>query len=313
MRWRHLFGPVPSRRLGVSLGIDLTPERSCTLNCVYCECGRTEELTLARRAYVPTEEVIAELRAYLSEGPALDSITFSGSGEPTMHTGIGEIIAMLRAEYPQYAVTVLTNSSLLHLAEVRAALLPATRVVPSLDAVSDGAFLKINRPVKGLTNAMVLEGLRRFASEYRGELWLEVFLVPGVNDSDEELALLRAEVDRLGATRVQINTLDRPGAVSWITPASSARLHHAAAMLGPRAEVVSRHGAGGAAAVVGDDELRARILATVLVRPSTVDDLVEAMGAARDAVTGVLDDLLGEERVITRREDRGVFYVGRKG
>ena len=229
MRWRHLFGPVPSRRLGVSLGIDLTPERSCTLNCVYCECGRTEELTLARRAYVPTEEVIAELRAYLSQGPALDSITFSGSGEPTMHTGIGEIIAMLRAEYPQYTVTVLTNSSLLHLPEVRAALLPATRVVPSLDAVSDAAFLKINRPVKGLTNAMVLEGLRRFASEYCGELWLEVFLVPGVNDSDEELALLRAEVDRLGATRVQINTLDRPGAVSWIAPASAARRAKASA------------------------------------------------------------------------------------
>jgi wyosine [tRNA(Phe)-imidazoG37] synthetase (radical SAM superfamily) len=308
MKYHHLFGPVPSRRLGTSLGIDLTPDKSCTLNCLYCECGKTDELTLERREYVSTEAVIAELRDYLSAVPELDSITFSGSGEPTLHSGIGRIIAMLKDEFPSYRVTVLTNSTLLSDAGVREELLRADVVVPSLDAVSEDVFRKINRPRAGLRSADLIDGLAAFTHEFHGEIWLEVFIIPGINDSDEEIELFRYTFERLRTTRIQLNSLDRPGAVDWIQPMPRENLIALARRMGPEVEVVGkpllRHRCS---AYSGDVE--EHILSLLRVRPCTLDDLADSLQLHALDVGKYLDVLLGEKKLSTRREERGVFYL----
>ena len=146
MKNRYLFGPVPSRRLGLSLGIDLFPHKTCSFNCVYCECGATTNLTVLRREYVPTRGVIKELDNFLLEKPNLDFITFAGSGEPALHSRIGDIISFIKDKYPQYKVCVLTNGSLFYLKSVRDALMRADKVIPSLDAAFSSAWRKINRP-----------------------------------------------------------------------------------------------------------------------------------------------------------------------
>ena len=174
-------------------------------------------------------EVIAELDEFLATAPDLDYVTFAGSGEPTLHSGIGEIISFIKDRYPCYRVAVLTNSALFTDPGVRAALMRADLVVPSLDAVSEEVFVKINRPSPGITAGQVLEGLLDFAREYTGEVWLEIFIVPGVNDTDKELRLLKDAVTAINPDRVQVNTLDRPGAEDWVRPAAPEAIERIAA------------------------------------------------------------------------------------
>ena len=304
---RHLFGPVPSRRLGISLGIDLTPGKSCTLNCLYCECGKTDELTLERRDYVPTQEVIGELRSYLSTGPELDAVTFSGSGEPTLHSGVGEIIAFLKREFPQYRVVMLTNSTLLHLPEVREALMPADLVIPSLDAVSDEVFRRINRPQSSLRSEQLIEGLEAFCSAFTGEVWLEVFLIPGLNDTAEEIALFRSVFERLRVDRIQLNALDRPGAVDWIEPMPRENLEAIAHALGEKVEVIGKPTIRRRFASFSEDTQDA-IVATLRVRPCTLDDLSASLGLHVLDAGKYLDVLIGDGVIEQHRGERGIFY-----
>jgi wyosine [tRNA(Phe)-imidazoG37] synthetase (radical SAM superfamily) len=308
---RHLFGPVPSRRLGRSLGIDLTPDTACTLNCVYCECGTTRRLTVERDEFVPTAEVLRELDEALAGAPELDSITFSGSGEPTLHTGIGRIIAHLKDRYPAYRVTVLTNATLLGLPDVRAALGRADLVVPSLDAVSEAAFRRINRPHPSLASAALIDGLRAFRRDFPGELWLEVFIVPGVNDTDEELALFRDTIATLGAQRVQLNTLDRPGAVAWIQPAPLEYLQHLASRLGSGVEVVASRRAPAAAGL--DAGTRELLLATAAVRACTLAELAALLAVPPATLGAYLDQLIGEGAVLPQRSPEGITYIVPRG
>ena len=188
---KYCFGPVNSRRFGISLGVDLVPYKTCSLNCVYCECGETTTATSTIDEYVPTDDVIAELDEYLSGAPRLDVVTFSGSGEPTLHAGIGRIIRHIKKRFPQYRVVVLTNGTMLWDRHVRLSIAEADIVVPSLDAVSPGAFARICRPTDDITPGKVVDGLIEFRKEFRGKLYLEIFIVPGVNDTIEELAMLK--------------------------------------------------------------------------------------------------------------------------
>lgn len=307
MHYKHLFGPVPSRRLGVSLGIDLTPQKACTLNCVYCECGKTDILTMDRKEYVPTAEVIDELRHYLSTDPVLDAVTFSGSGEPTLHVGVGEIIAFLKREFPRYRVVMLTNSTLLYLPEVREALMPADLVVPSLDAVSEEVFRRINRPKHECTSAGLIEGLTTFCDEFQGEIWLEVFIVPGVNDTMEELDLFRQVFERLRVDRIQLNSLDRPGAVDWLESMPRETLMAIAHNLGDKVEVIGKPFIR-QRCVAWRDDIRDRILSTLRVRPCTLEDLASSLGLHLLDAGKYLDVLLGDGVIEQHFGERGVFY-----
>ncbi|WP_292521319.1 radical SAM protein [Methanoculleus sp.] len=305
MAYRYLFGPVPSRRLGISLGIDLVPQKTCAYNCVYCECGRTTNLTCERREYVPTDRVITEVDTFLATAPDLDYVTFAGSGEPTLHTGIGEIIAFIKDRYPRYRVAVLTGSALLPDPDVRAALMRADLVVPSLDAVSEEVFTRINRPCPGLTAGRVLAGIVAFAREFPGEVWLEIFIVPGLNDTEEELSRLRDAVDAIAPDRVQVNTLDRPGADIRVRPASPLNLERIASLLG--GEVIGEACTSRVSPPEAENAGEV-ILATIRRRPCTSADIA-ALTALRPAeVAKHLRALEARGLVEPVQKERGIFY-----
>jgi wyosine [tRNA(Phe)-imidazoG37] synthetase (radical SAM superfamily) len=305
---KYLFGPVNSRRLGLSLGVDLVPYKTCPLNCVYCECGETTTLTAAIAEYVPTGEVIEELDRYLSGSPRIDVITFSGSGEPTLHSGIGKVIGHCKDEYPQYKIAVLTNGVLLWNQGVRESLARADIVIPSLDAVSPEVFSRIARPAREITPERVVEGLVEFRKGFTGRIYLEVFIVPGLNDTELELAKLREAFGRIKPDRLQINTLDRPGAEDWVQPADREKLLRireifsslGAEIVGAPAQKKSanRHVGGLAKAII--EVLRRR--------PSTLEDLCGSLGADRGAVEEVLASMSDAGTITREKLDRGFFY-----
>ncbi|HHT62115.1 MAG: radical SAM protein [Bacillota bacterium] len=239
MTRKYWYGPVQSRRLGRSLGVDVMPLKTCSLDCVYCECGATNSLTLERKEYFPIDEIIGSLDEILKEKPDLDFITFAGSGEPTLHTGLGKIISFIKEKYPHYKVAVLTNATLLNDPAVIADIEKADLVVPSLDAVSAEIFEKINRPVKNITPETIISGIKNLKNSFKGDIWLEIFIIPGINDQDEELALFKDTINKLGIKKVQLNTLDRPGAVDWLKPVSKEYKEKIASKLG-NVEIVNR-------------------------------------------------------------------------
>jgi wyosine [tRNA(Phe)-imidazoG37] synthetase (radical SAM superfamily) len=305
---KYLFGPVNSRRLGVSLGVDLVPFKTCSLNCVYCECGGTTALTTTVAEYVPTDDVIAELDAYCGPSPRLDVITFSGSGEPTLHSGIGRIIDHIKDRYPRYRVAVLTNGTMLRDPAVRRSIARADIVVPSLDAVGREAFARICRPPRDITPESVVRGLVLFRKEFAGKLFLEIFIVPGVNDSRDELALLKNACGEINPDMIQINSLDRPGAVDWVGPLDREGLEAVAAFFRPLpVEVIGKPSARGHDAPKADNVMKA-ILSILRRRPSTIEDLMTALGSGEDELRAVLESMADAGVITVERLDRGDFY-----
>jgi wyosine [tRNA(Phe)-imidazoG37] synthetase (radical SAM superfamily) len=307
MSYHHIFGPVPSRRLGISLGVDLVTHKICSMDCVYCECGKTTDLTLQRRAYVTFDAVKTELDHYWEHNDDPDYITFSGSGEPTLNRDLGRVIAYIKAQKPGIRVAVLTNSTLLNDPAVRQELALADLVVPSLDAVSKTAFLTLNRPFNGLLVEDLIKGIQRFAREFAGKIWLEMFVLPGVNDTREELTALREVISAIDPEMVQLNTLDRPGTVSHIRPASKEELMRVKEILDMDIiQIIAR---------VTDKKNRGRhrdmasaVLETIHRRPCTRDDLAAILGAAPDQMDTLLATLEAEGRIEARQQARGVFY-----
>jgi len=222
--YKHLFGPVPSRRLGMSLGIDLIPKKVCSLNCVYCEVGKTTKLTLDRMEYVKYEQVITELKQFMSSNPKIDYFTFSGSGEPTLNSRIGDVLTFIKKEYPTIKTAILTNGSLLYDKNLRKELLAADVILPSLDAASQAVFKKIDRPNPALKIETYIQGLIDLRKEYKGEIWLEVLFLKGYNDTKEELDLLKQAILKIQPHSIQFNTLDRPGTVDGLFPLSKNEL-----------------------------------------------------------------------------------------
>ena len=222
--YNHLFGPVPSRRLGMSLGIDLIPKKVCSLNCVYCEVGRTTDLTTDRLEYVKYESVVAELEKFMSNNPKIDYFTFSGSGEPTLNSRIGDILKFIKEKYPEIKTAILTNGTLLYDKNLRRELMDADVILPSLDAASRDVFRKINRPDKKLNIETYIQGLVDLRKEYKGKIWLEVFLLKGYNDAKEELKLLKEAILKIKPDIVQLNTLDRPGTRRDLIPLTKAEM-----------------------------------------------------------------------------------------
>lgn len=218
---KYVFGPVNSRRLGVSLGLDIIPFKVCSFNCIYCECGSTTVLTDEVKEYFPYEEIIAEIRQVLDRHPRIDVVTFSGSGEPTLNSRIGDIISFIKTEYPEYRVAVLTNSSMLYRPEVRRSILNADIIYPSLDAVSEKVFNKIMRPVPGTDPDVIIDSLAMLRDEFKGMLCLEIFIIEGLNDTEDELARLKDACIKIRPDEIHLNSLDRPGAEDWVRTSGS--------------------------------------------------------------------------------------------
>ena len=202
--YKYLFGPVPSRRLGMSLGVDLVPKKVCSLDCVYCEVGKTTKLTLDRKEYIKSDKIKEELSHYFSNSPDPDYITFSQSGEPTLNLYIGEILRFIKQSKPEIPVAVLTNGTLLYDKNVRKELLTADVVLPSVDAATDSVFKKINRPSGDLDIHKYIRGLIDFRKEFKGKIWLEVFILPRYNDSENELTELKKVILKINPDSVQL-------------------------------------------------------------------------------------------------------------
>ncbi len=306
--YKYLFGPVPSRRLGMSLGIDLVPHKVCTLNCVYCECGRTTNLTTERKEYVPVDEIFIELNRFLKENPAPDYITFSGSGEPTLNSGIGEILSFIKTNYPNIPVAVLTNGTLLSDKQVRKELLKADLVLPSLDAATERTFRKINIPEKTLNIESYIQGIIDFRNEYSGKINLEIFIIPGYNDNREELDSLKDAIVKIKPEVVQLNTLDRPGTVRNIRAASNIELQ----------KIVDYWNLDNVAVIASApsrkkiksyrEDTESAILETIARRPCTLIDLSQILGKHINEVNKYLDVLESEKKITTIEQDRGLFY-----
>lgn len=236
---KYVFGPVPSRRLGRSLGVDPIPEKTCNWNCVYCQLGRTTPVTMERREYFPRQEIMAELETVLetSRPGDIDWLTFVGSGEPTLHSGLGWMIRRAK-ELVRIPVAVITNGSLLYLEEVRADLAAADAVLPSLDAATPALYRKLNRPHPEATLERLLDGLTAFRKEYAGRLWVEVMLIRGLNDTEAELKALAAAFEKIQPDEIHLSLPTRPPAESWVRPADEAGQFRAAAILGKCARVL---------------------------------------------------------------------------
>lgn len=306
-RYRYLFGPVPSRRLGRSLGVDLLCERRCSYDCVFCEVGTTDVLTSERREYVPTAAVIAELHDWLASGGQADVITLAGAGEPTLHTGFGEVIDAVHAAC-DIPVVLLTNSTLFGDPEVRTAAARADIVKGSLSVWDDASMAALNRPVSGLSFAGLLEGLYTFRAMYSGRFWLEVLLVQGVNDAPEQVARIAAMATRLRPEKVQLNTVVRPPAYETAGAVDEQSLNALAALFVPPAEVIAPHRGGGAAkrelTPVDDD-----LVAMLARRPCTAGDIAAVLSISPEAAT-VRAEALVAAGTARRIEKDGRQYYG---
>ncbi|MDX9860275.1 MAG: radical SAM protein [Rhodospirillales bacterium] len=300
----HIFGPVPSRRLGRSLGIDLIPHKTCSYDCIYCQVGRTSNKTLERREWVPLEAVLADLGGRLSSRP--DYITLSGSGEPTLYSRIGELIDAIRA-MTDIPIAVLTNGSLLWQPEVREELRDATLVIPSLDAGDAAMFQAVNRPHPDLEFDRMVDGLAAFRREFSGKYWLEVMLLAGHTALEAEVRKIAALVERIQPDRVQINTATRPTAETYAQAAVPARLRALAKLFSCPVDVVENYDHRKTRTVLSNAD-RTSVCELVRRRPCTVDDIADALQFHRLEVIKLLGKLQDEGTVGRCRAGGRVFY-----
>ena len=219
---KYVFGPINSRRLGISLGVDLVPLKVCPLDCVYCEARATTLLTMERKEYVPVDVVLEELDKTLAAAPQLDYITFSGSGEPSLNSRIGDVIRFVKSRYPQYKVCLLTNGLLLGDRTLQEDIVQLDLLIPSLDGSNAAEYEAVNRPTPDMPFDKFIAALKDYLPRAPMPVYLELFILPGVNDSDDSIARFAEIIKQLEVDRVQLNTLDRPGAVEGLKCADEA-------------------------------------------------------------------------------------------
>ena len=298
--YRHLFGPVPSRRLGLSLGVDLLKEKTCSFDCVFCEVGRTRDLTLDRKEYVSPEVILEELRAWLDGGGKADHITLAGTGEPTLNTGFGKVISGIK-EITKTPVAILSNGSLFFMEEVRRDAAQADIVKLSLGAWNQESMDRLNRPYDGLKFEDVLDGYGIFRGMFKGELWLEVLIAEGINDHVEHVGCIAELAESFSPDRIHLNTVVRPGTEESAVAASSEKMQILARLFDPPAEiVVDFKGAGGGEC--------ASVREILIRRPCTLEDLAKSATMEVGAIELLLQEHGSDWRVESKDMDGRSFY-----
>lgn len=302
---RHVFGPVPSRRLGRSLGVDLVPFKTCSYDCIYCQLGRTTDKTLQRKEYVPLAEVLDDLQQALSTGPPPDYITLSGSGEPTLYAPLGELVTRIK-RLTTVPLAVLTNSSLLWDPQVCEALEPVDLVVPSLDAGDARTFELVNRPHPELSLERMVEGLIAFRTAFSGALWLEVFLLTPHTADEAAVARIADLAAQIKPDRVQLNSVARPPAESDVGAIPLKQLADFARLFTPRAEVVADYHE--AAQDERTQVTEAEVSELLARRPCTMADIAAALRIHQNEASKHVAHLLRAGTIVRREKDGRAFY-----
>jgi len=235
---KYIVGPLHSRRLGTSLGIYIIPLKVCSLDCLYCEAGATTNLTVNRQSFYDAQAVLKELSGFLASKPNLDYITFSGLGEPTLNSDIGYLIREIKARWPMYKLCLITNSTLLTSQTLRNEVALCDVIIPSLDAVSEEVFTKINRPYNTLKAADIVNSLVALREVFKNKLWLEIFLIQGINDTPTELLLLKDACIKINPDIIHLNSLDRHGTEGWVKKIPLKRLQEIIKLFQPLPTVI---------------------------------------------------------------------------
>jgi wyosine [tRNA(Phe)-imidazoG37] synthetase (radical SAM superfamily) len=275
--------------LGRSLGVDLVPYKTCTYDCIYCQLGRTTVKTMDRREYVPTNEVLSELDQRLAEGAAPDYVTLSGSGEPTLHSKLGEIAAAVK-RMTSIPLAVLTNGSLLWDPAVREDLAQADLVVPSLDAGDSTLFQTVNRPHPTLLFERMLDGLRMFRKEFKQQIWLEILLLEGLTGSQAEAEKIARLAEETSPDKIELNTVTRPPAEDFALPVPLQQLQRLKNLFGAHAEVIGD--ANIPEPMARNAVMTEEILNLLDRRPCTINDLAQGLGTTPSEILKAMDPLL---------------------
>lgn len=296
----YTYGPVPSRRLGLSLGVDIVPPKICTLDCIYCQLGRTPRTSVTRGDFVDIEAVLAEIEGKLKAGLKADYITLAGSGEPTLNSRLGDLIDGIR-RLTDIPIAILTNGTLLYREDVRAECAKADVVAPSLDAGDAATFQAVNRPNPEITIEKLVSGLEQFRKEFHGQIWLEVFLIEGVNTDAEEIERIKGLIQRIQPDKIHLNTAVRPPAEQNVRAVPRETLDRIARQIGGACEVIGAAPAG----LSERHEARAEadVISVLKRRPCSIEDICTGLGMHRNEAV----------KHVTRLQERGIVHSERRG
>jgi wyosine [tRNA(Phe)-imidazoG37] synthetase (radical SAM superfamily) len=301
----QIFGPVPSRRLGFSLGVDTIPFKTCSLDCIYCQLGRTTNKTIQRKEYIAADDILREIEKVLREEKRIDYVTFSGSGEPTLNSEIRRMISRIK-DMTSIPVAVLTNGTLLYQPRMREDLMRADLVIPSLDAVTQEIFEVVNRPHPSLKIDEVITGIDTFSQKFNGKVWLEIMVVKGINDSPEKIEKTAKVVKEMNLEKIQLNTVVRPPAEEFARPLSKEELKNIKAVLGEKCEIIAEFKRPSQKAYKRDVEKM--ILSMVKRRPVTLVDISYSLGVHRNEIIKYLEVLEKKHQIKTEVHSVERYY-----
>ena len=301
----YFYGPVPSRRLGLSYGVDIVPFKVCTLDCIYCQLGKSTDLTIERNNYDPIEPILAELEETLSKGLKTEFITIAGSGEPTLNLQLGKLIEGIK-NITDIPVAILTNGTLFYHEDVRADCVKADVVIPSLDAGDAETFQKVNRPHRDISIEKLISGLSEFRDEFFGQIWLEVFFVENLNTKSDQIAKIRNAIDRIRPDKVQLNTAVRPTAEPNLKRLDIETLNTIAAQLGPQCEIIAdfstlQH-------VKYSENKADNVLSILKRRPCSLDDISAGLGIDGSEAMKYIRELQQQGLIGSKPKDGTTFF-----
>ena len=304
-KYRYLFGPVPSRRFGRSLGVDLTPYKTCSMDCIFCQLGRTTEKTVARKEYVPKDIVLSELKEWLNKDGEADYITLSGSGEPTLHSRFGEVLEFIRSNSKIPAV-LLSNGTMLHLPEVRDAAASANVVKCSLSAWNQVSYEWVNRPYPQLRFDHLIKGQKDFRAQFKGQVWMEIFLIAGTNSTPANVRKIADLAKEIGPDRIHLNTAVRPPSEDYATPLSEKRMEALTDLFHPPAEIIAEFKAKHSNHVRANQET---IFSMLQRRPCTADQIADVFDMHLNEVSKYLGKLIRTGQIRSELKKRAVYYL----
>jgi len=307
-----IFGPVKSRRLGRSLGIELVPKKVCTMNCIYCETGKTTNLTLERKEYYPWDLIEKSILQAKEIEDTFDVLTFTGSGEPSLNIHFEKALRLAK-KIIKKPIAVLTNASLLDIPSVREALAEIDIVLPSLDAGNPETFKKINLPHPKIELKTIIENLKKLREEMKGEMWLEILFVEGINDSEKDLKDLKSAIDYINPHKVQLNTVVRPPAFEEAKPISFEKLKKIAEFLGEKVEIiVDKDRLEKAVKTFKESEkekIKERLFDYLKRRPSTIEELSSAFKIEKEIIEDILKTFISEGKVKEKLYEEKIFFI----